>query len=232
ENFTFSFSGELKNILFDEQQMLLGKYYEEKPLSQYVHQYYNSSRYKARASAITIAKRTKNSETEKLLFDALKDPFWNIRILALPSIENVKNDLGIETLSRIKELAKSDPKSQVRAAALKTLCALVDSVAATELLKAAISTDQSYAVISAALAILTEINPEEALIVARNLMKEGNPTLNVSIAGVLQELGTEEDILFFDKNLKNNSFKGYDELNVFVAYVVLISLQCNFILDK
>jgi aminopeptidase N len=222
ENFTFSFSGDLKNILFDEQQMLLGKYFEDKSLSQYVHQYYNSSRYKARATAIVMAKRTKNSETEKLLLDALKDPFWNIRILALPSIENVKNDLGIETIARIKELAKSDPKSQVRAAALKTLCALEDSVVATELLKAAISTDQSYAVISAALALLTEINPEEALIVARKLMKEENATLNVSIAGVLQQLGTEEDIPFFDKNLKNNSFKGYDELNVFVAYVVLI----------
>ena len=221
ENFTFSFSGELKNILFDEQQMLLGKYYEEKPLSQYVHQYYNSSRYKARASAIALAQRTKNSDSEKLLFDALKDPFWNIRILALPSIENEKNDLGIETLARIKEIAKSDPKSQVRAAALKSLSSLPKEEA-TELLKAAISTDQSYTVISSALAILTEINPEEALIVARNLMKEGNPTLNVSIAGVLQQLGTEEDIPFFDKNLKNNSFKGYDELNVFVAYVVLL----------
>ena len=221
ENFTFSFSGELKNILFDEQQMLLGKYYEEKPLSQYVHQYYNSSRYKARASSIALAQRTKNSDSEKLLFDALKDPFWNIRILALPSIENEKNDLGIETLARIKEIAKSDPKSQVRAAALKSLSALPKEEA-TELLKAAISTDQSYTVISSALAILTEINPEEALIVARNLMKEGNPTLNVSIAGVLQQLGTEEDIPFFDKNLRNNSFKGYDELNVFVAYVVLI----------
>ena len=222
ENFTFSFSGELKNILFDEQQMLLGKYYEEKPLSQYFHQYYNSSRYKARATAITMAQRTKNSDSEKLLFDALKDPFWNIRILALPSIENEKNDLGIETIARIKELAKSDPKSQVRVAALKTLCALEDSVVATELLKSAISTDQSYAVISAALALLTDINPEEALIVARKLIKEENATINVSIAGVFQQLGTEEDIVFFDKNLKNNSFKGYDELNVFVAYVVLI----------
>ncbi len=64
--------------------MILGKYFEDKPLSQYVHQYYNSSRYKARATAIVMAKRTKNSETEKLLLDALKDPFWNILILALP----------------------------------------------------------------------------------------------------------------------------------------------------
>ena len=221
QDFTFSYVGELKNILFDEQQMLLGKYFEDKPLSQYVHQYYNSS-YKARASAITMAKRTKNSETEKLLFDALKDPFWNIRILALPSIENIKNDLGIETLARIRELAKSDPKSQVRAAALKTLCAFEDSVETTELLKATISTDQSYTVISLALTLLTEINPEEALIVARKLMKDENTIINISIAGVLQELGTEEDILFFNKNLKNNSLKGYDELNVFVAYVVLI----------
>ncbi|NDC28396.1 MAG: hypothetical protein EBZ94_03565, partial [Crocinitomicaceae bacterium] len=70
--------------------------------------------------------------------------------------------------------------------ALKSLSALPKEEA-TELLKAAISTDQSYTVISSALAILTEINPEEALIVARNLMKEGNPTLNVSIAGVLQQ---------------------------------------------
>ena len=221
EDFTFSYVGELKNVLFDEQQMLLGKYYEEKPVAQFIHQYYNSTRYKARATAIEMAYRTKNSASEKLIFDALNDPFWNIRILALQSYEKVKIEVGTPTLDRIKELAKNDPKSQVRAVALKSLSALPKGEA-TELLKSAISTDQSYEVIAIAIGILTEINPEGALITARELIKEENSKMNVSIAGVFQQLGTEEDIPFFDKNLKNNSLKGYDELNVFVAYVVCI----------
>ena len=221
EDFTFSYVGELKNVLFDEQQMLLGKYYEEKPVAQFIHQYYNSTRYKARATAIEMAYRTKNSASEKLIFDALNDPFWNIRILALQSYEKVKIEVGTPTLDRIKELAKSDPKSQVRAVALKSLSVLPKGEA-TELLKSAISTDQSYEVIAIAIGILTEINPEGALITARELIKEENSKMNVSIAGVFQQLGTEEDIPFFDKNLKNNSLKGYDELNVFVAYVVCI----------
>jgi aminopeptidase N len=220
QDFTFSYVGELKNVLFDEQQMLLGKYYEDKPNKQFIHQYYNSS-YRARATAIERAQRIKNSDSEKMIFDALNDPFWNIRVLAIEAYNKVKNELDNQATIQIKKLAREDPKPQVRSAALTYLASLPKEEA-SELMKFVLINEKSYNVISTALVTLKKINPESALISARDLQKEENTTLNTSIARVLQELGTEEDFAFFNKNLTNNSLKGYDEFNVFIPYVVWV----------
>ena len=42
EKFNFLYKGTLKNILFDDQQVILGNIYSEKPREQFVHQFYNS----------------------------------------------------------------------------------------------------------------------------------------------------------------------------------------------
>lgn len=221
QDFTFSFVGELKNVLFDEQQMLLGKYYEDKPHGQFIHQYYNSSRYKARATAIEIAQRKKNMNSEKMIFDALNDPFWNIRKLAIEASSNLKNEKGDVSIIRVKELAKNDPKPQVRSAALTCLKSLPKEEA-SEFFKSILNFEKSYAVISTLLANLTAIYPEEALLTARGLMKEENNTINTSIASVIQQVGTMEDSAFFYKHLKNYKLKGNDQLNIFIPYVMWV----------
>ena len=228
--FTFPYVGELKNVLFDEQQMLLGKYYEEKPTNQFIHQYYNSTRYKARATAIGIAQRKKNASSEKMIFDALNDPFWNIRKLAIEAYGKVKNELVNQATIRIKELAINDPKPDVRSAAL-TYLAEFAKAESKEIIKSVLTTEKSYSVITTSLAQLAKLNPDEALATVRGMMKEGNNTINTTIAGVIQEFGTEEDSAFFYNNIKNEKLKGYDQLNIFIPYVVWV-LRMNIDLQE
>jgi HEAT repeat protein len=55
---------------------------------------------------------------------------------------------------------------------------------ATALFKKIIENDKSYLVISSALQALMEVNPDDALSVARNLEKDNNKNINVVLAEV------------------------------------------------
>ncbi len=221
QSFTFTYSGELKNVLFDADQVLLGKYYEDKPISQFVHQYYNSGRYRSKVTALKRASKVKSDVTEKLVFDALNDSFWDIRLNAISLFENVKNKLTDQGLSRIKELALNDTKSQVRVGAIEYLKTL-PAEEATTLLKKIIEKDQSYLVISSALQALMEVNPDEAIVIARNLEKDNNKNTNLALAEVYGQKGESNENGFFEKQIKEGKLKGYDELRLVIAYAVYI----------
>ena len=221
QSFTFSFQGELKNVLFDENQVLLGKYYEDKPVAQFVHQYYNSNRYKAKLTALKRASKTKSELVEKMIFDAINDPFWDIRITAINLFDIAKNKLSEQGLNRIKDLAFNDAKSQVRVAALAYLKSLPKDEA-TATFKKAIDNDKSYLVISSALSFLAEVNPDEALVYARKLEKENNKNINVTLAEAYGEKGEAQEITFFEKQIMEGNHKGYEELRVVIGYAVYI----------
>ncbi len=222
QSFTFSFTGDLKNVLFDENQVLLGKYYEDKPASQFVHQYYNSNRYKAEVTALKRASRTKSDVVEKMIFDALNDSFWDTRITAINLFVDVKNKLAEQGLNRIKDMAVNDPKSQVRVAALEYLSKNLKAEEANTVLRKAIETDKSFLVISSALSALTEINPDEALTVARKLEKDNIKSINVPLAEIYGQKGEAQENSFFEKQIMEGNYKGYDELRIVLGYAVYI----------
>lgn len=222
QSFTFAYSGELNNVLFDENQVLLGKYFEDKPVSQFVHQFYNSNRYKAKLTAMKRASRTKSDAVEKMIFDALNDPFWDIRINAISLFGDVKNKLTEQGLNRIKDLAINDSKSQVRVAAIEYLSKTMSMDDATALLKKTMESDKSFLVISSALSALTEINPDEALTVARKLEKDNIKSINVPLAEIYGQKGEAQEISFFEKQILEGNYKGYDELRVVLGYAVYI----------
>jgi aminopeptidase N len=219
QSFTFAYTGELKNVLFDENQVLLGKYYEDKPTAQFVHQYYNSSRYKARYTAIKRLSHTKSDVVDKLLYDAMNDPFWHIRSTAIEHYSKSKTALEEKVLLKVKEIAQNDAKSQTRAEAINCLTSL-SSEEATIFFKDVIAKEKSFLVISTALQVLSDINPKEALDYARGMEKENVKSMNVTVGEIYSQQGEAQDYEFFDKLLKSGTLKGYDELRVMFAYVV------------
>ncbi len=231
QSFTFSYAGELKNVLFDDQQMLLGKFYDEKPNEQFVHQYYFGGRYKARLTALQRAVKVKNATTAKLQMDALSDAFWNIRSEAIKLYAKSKDEVSAEVMKKIKDIALNDPKSQVRAAALDFLKKL-PADEATTLYKDMIAKDQSYLVVGSALASLAEINQEEALKIAREQEKANSKNMNTIIAEIYGQNGEAQDALFLENLLKGGSLKGYDELRVMFSYVVFMLRQDIEIQEK
>ncbi|NBX81220.1 MAG: HEAT repeat domain-containing protein [Flavobacteriales bacterium] len=192
QSFTFAYTGELKNVLFDENQVLLGKYYEDKPTAQFVHQFYNSNRYKARYTSIKRLSRTKSDVVDKLLYDAMNDPFWHIRLTAVEHYSKSKTALVEKVLLKVKEIAQNDAKSQTRAESINCLTSL-SSEEATIFFKDVIAKEKSFLVISTALQVLSDINPKEALDYARGMEKENVKSMNVTVGEIYSQQGEAQD---------------------------------------
>lgn len=222
QSFTFSYSGELKNVLFDENQVLLGKFYEDKPVNQFIHQYYNSPRLMARITALKRTLRVKSSEISKLMFDAMSDPFWAVRMVAIENYAKVNEKLEDKYLLKIKEIALKDVKSQTRSMAVSSLGSL-NKEEATVFLKEILTKEKSFVVISNALQALMTANPDEAITIARNMEKDNIKSTNLTIAEIYSQKGEAQDYQFFERVMKNRTLQGYDELQVMFSYVVYIN---------
>ena len=224
QSFTFKIKGELQNMLFDEDQMLLGKYYEDKPINQFVHQYYHSDRYKARLTALNRASKRKTSATDKLIFDAMSDKHWDIRTKAIEVFTAANKTLTNDAINTLKNVALKDPKSTVRSSALKNISAS-DNTMLINLCINIITNDQSYKVMSTALEKLVKLDSNEGLIQARKLIKINNPKLTIKAADILGNYGTREDYTFLENLNLIDKPKGEDELNAMVSYTLFIIRQ-------
>jgi aminopeptidase N len=224
QSFTFKINGELQNMLFDEDQMLLGKYYEDKPINQFVHQYYHSERYKARLTALNRASKRKTSATDKLIFDAMSDKHWDIRTKAIEVFTAANKTLSDDAINILKNVALKDPKSSVRSIALKNISAS-DKTMLINLCINIITNDQSYKVMSTALEKLVKLDSTEGLIQARKLLKINNPKLTIKAADILGNYGTREDYTFLENLNLIDKPKGEDELNAMVSYTLFIIRQ-------
>ena len=156
--FEFTFPQKPDLVLFDASQSLVGEIKHDKTIEEYVYQYYNVDHFKAKYIALnTILSFDNDSLKHKVLIDALDDPFWYFRQMAINALEDLD---GIERQvieKKLNELAQHDPKSLVRADALHALYTLNPS-AYKEVIEKALN-DSSYMVVGTAIYAYTEIDP-------------------------------------------------------------------------
>jgi aminopeptidase N len=224
-SFTFPVRGSLKNLLFDKQQCLLGIISESKPQEQFVHQYYNGKRFLARGNALVNGTKTDNSESQRLILDALNDPFWNIRLLAIEKAGSLSGENMTIALERIKKMVTEDKKSAVRSEALTFLDKKISSIDLEDLCLKAIKSDSSYAVVGNALASLNKINSSLAAEKAKELENDKSNKLLASIAQIYAAKGDEKYYPFFEKLMNSNKAKYYDAIICLNSYTVFISKQ-------
>jgi len=214
---TFSYSGELKSIVFDDQKMLLAKVREEKPADQYLFQYYNATRYKARKEGLingTQGPIVKLPKGQQLILDALNDKFWDIRLIAIEKAVKLKDDNVGKANKMIRDLALNDPNSSVRASALAYLSSKLENAELISICTDRMEKDQSYLVISAALKCLGKIDVELALKKAKVLEAENSSKMISGIAGLYGTHGKADALEFFEKALRGNVLQGFDQLGV------------------
>jgi len=159
QSFELPYSGTLMNVIFDNEQMLLAKVKEDKPTEQYVSQYYNGLRYKARKEGLMFGSKSKDQAGQQLIIDALNDPFWDIRLTAIEKavkLDEANKDKGI---ALIRDLAMNDANSQVRSSALTFLSNNIEGEALETILVDRIDKDRSYLLVSTVFKSLVKIKP-------------------------------------------------------------------------
>ena len=184
QTFEFEVSAKPDLVNVDAEKMLICTKKDNKPRAQFVYQYYHAPLYLDRYEAVTkIGDGIESGSAEsRMMLDAMKDPFWNIRLAAIRNSGDLAKDKEPGLRELLEQLAKSDPKSQVRLGALKALMKdYYDEK--TEVILAEALKDSSYLVIQTAFSQLAEKNQVRAREVAPSLEKESSNAVMEELAG-------------------------------------------------
>ena len=161
-SFTFPFYKLPKLINIDAKHVLLAEITDKKTLKNYIFQFNNAPHYLDRREAIEeISKQQTEKEAFATLIKALDDPYYEIRILALQSIDLFQKYYKKEAISKIEKLAQFDEKTLVQAAALKVLGKLIEPIY-KPLFERGMNSE-SYAIIGSSLISLYQIDKQTAV---------------------------------------------------------------------
>ena len=170
-SFTFAYSKLPTLIQVNADGVLLCEINENKVLSDYIFQLKNAQNYSHRREALIAIS---NKQNEKKVFNAvsnaMNDPSYKIRILALEKIDLINKFSKKNTIQKIKEIASTDEKTLVQAVALETLGKLTDPKLKSIFIKALES--RSYSVLGKALVALYYIDKQLAVDRSKKLPDE------------------------------------------------------------
>ena len=161
-SFTLPFNKLPKLINIDANHVLLAEITEKKTLKNYIYQFNNAPHYVDRRMAIEeIAKHQTDKEAFNTLIKAFDDPYYEIRILALESIDLFQKYSKKVAIAKIEKLAQYDKKTKVRAAAISVLGKLIEPIY-KPLFENGMNSE-SFAVIGSSLISLYQIDKEAAI---------------------------------------------------------------------
>ncbi len=225
---TFSFAYSIKPDLInvDGDKTLLCEKVDNKTLDNFIHQYKHAALYLDRREAIDYcAKNQDDSKAVALLMLALKDKFSGLRNYTLGKLDLKKDAIKQTAEPIINDIAKTDPRSIVRAKAIELLGKYNKADYKPLFLKAV--NDSSYSVSGSALEALSALDSTTAFSEAKRLsVQPAKGKLSSSISGVLIKYGDESS---FDAITK--SFEAMpvtqSKFNFLQSYAVLISKVQN-----
>jgi aminopeptidase N len=190
DTFNFTVKSKPDQINVDADKILLVDKKDNKTLAEFIHQFKHAGNYLDRREAVAFAgNNTKDPAAVQLLIDALSDPYFRIRSLAITNLGKVKPDDVI--IAKIEKIAKTEERKMVKAEAITYLANLKKDSYKTFFKEA--TKDSSYTVAGAALEALTAIDSVEALRITNELSKEPSKgRLNEAISNVLISYGDEK----------------------------------------
>jgi aminopeptidase N len=186
-SFTFPINDQPNLINIDAKHVLLAEINENKTLKNYIYQFNNAPHYLDRRVAIEeIAKKQDDKEAFSTLIKALDDPYYELRVLALESIDLFQKYYKKEAISKIEKLAQYDENNLVKAAALKVLGKLIEPIYKPLFIKGL--DNESYAITGASLISLYQIDKETSL----KKLNELNDDIKDHLADVITNIYINE----------------------------------------
>lgn len=224
QEFTFEVEEEPAFVNFDADNIILGVRNEELSIAQQIFQYNNSTAYQDRADAINALRG--EPEAKSTFIKALNDPFFSIRRFAIGQL-NPNND---QIINKLKDLARNDPKSQVRAAAIDKLIDVSDNKLA-QFAEEVLKNEQAYNAYTSGLSLLYEKDNTKGLKVAESLTNDDNYDIVSMISDIFAATGDKKYVSFFEDKI--SSLGGFNSYPVFGSYYGLIqNLEASEILNN
>lgn len=189
DTFNFSVKSKPDQMNVDADKYLLVDKKDNKTLAEFIHQFKHAGNYLDRREAVAFAgNNVKEAAAVQLLMDALNDPYFRIRSLAITNLAKVTPDDAL--ITKMEALAKNDPKRTVKAEAIDFLAKLKKDNHKSLFIQA--TKDSSYTLAGAGLEALSEIDSAAALTLAKELSKSPSKgRLNEAISGIMITYGDE-----------------------------------------
>jgi aminopeptidase N len=202
ETFTFNYTRRPDLINVDADKILLCEKKDEKTLENYIHQYKFAGNYLDRREAIDYcAEKQTDPKALDLLKLVLKDKQFLLRKYVMERLDLKNSGVRKEVEPVIADLAKNDPKSVVRAAAIGVLGSYKKPEYKALFAKAI--NDSSYSVAGESLGALTLLDNAAGLVEAKRLSKlPMKGKLAETVSQLFIELGNEDDFDIIADNFK------------------------------
>jgi aminopeptidase N len=191
DTLTFQLAGKPDLVNVDGDKVLLAQKKDNKSLDEFVFQYFNAPLYLDRSEAIDAAAASQtNPGAQKVLIAALKDKYYGLRIKAIRALDMKNDTIRSAALPILMTSAQTDNNTLARAAAINALGQL--KIQANIGLYTSAITSQSYAIQGAALAAIDQLDPAQALTLAKGFEKDNEGGLTQSIIMVYATSGGNE----------------------------------------
>jgi aminopeptidase N len=209
-SFTFDFKTQPQFIQINADGVLVCEIYENKVLSDYIFQLKNAQNYAHRKEALLeVAKKQDDKDAFTAVVSALDDSSYKIRILALEKVDLINKFSKKDAIEKIMQVANSDKKTLVQAAAIETLGKLIDPELKEIFVKGLNSA--SYAVLGKALVAMYYIDKDLALKKSKELPDEVRKILATPLTKIFIESNDETELPFIAKSVVSGMFLSGDD---------------------
>tara|TARA_B100000768_G_C11284881_1_gene381724 strand:- start:10863 stop:13451 length:2589 start_codon:yes stop_codon:yes gene_type:complete len=222
QEFILFYDGTLSFANLDAEKVLLGTKKDNRPDAWWPLAYHNAKVYLDKSEALDYCLKSSDPECIACLEDALSDSFWKVRKTALKGAEKLKGVSPLELKERLLNMVQKDPKSLVRARAIKTLSKAYNDEDFSEIYTEALN-DPSYAVIAQALKSLVNENTPLGLAKAKELENEKSQKIKGSIAKIYAKHGDVSMNEFMVETLKGAS--GFGKFGLTGTYTKYLKNQ-------
>lgn len=223
-SFTFPYTTQPKFVQINADGVLLCDVVENKLLSDYIFQLKNAKNYiHKREALLEVAKsQHKDSKAFNAIAEILNHPYYKLRKLALENINLINKFSKRKVIEKIKQLAASDPKTLVQAAAIETLGKLTEPELKPIFENALKS--PSYSVVGKALVALYYVDKTTAYKKSKELSAGVKKIIATPLTRIYLEENDEDELTFIagnvitgmflsqDKNVKNLYTKAYEKI--------------------
>ncbi len=183
-------------INFDAEKTTLAVIAENKSITEYIYQYQHAPLFRDRLDAVIyLLSKQKDGSSTPALLDALNDKHWYIR---KKMVDNIRFDVAASTelMTKMKDLAISDPRSSIRASAIDKLGKLNNKINNSLFLQGV--EDSSYRVIGASLIALAKTDSSSALAAAKRFEKETTGSIVYGVSDVYSSYGGSKEQAYFE----------------------------------
>lgn len=218
QTFTVKTSGTPQLVNFDGERQLLCDLDYEKTQEEYIFQYKNAPLFEDRYEALKKLEPKLSDANVYAVFKwaAENDNYFVIRNFSIGRLTDAQADKLPEVKTTLLSIYANDKTTRTRAKALNVLNKKFAADADVKALNLKALNEQSYAICGEALEAIAKNDPKSGMEKAKAFETEGGKDVLFPIAEIYSNHGGDEQIYFFQKNLKN--FNGFELMGFLNMY--------------